>query len=422
MKPERLSVEITTRCNLKCEICPKQSPNYHQLEMDMSLETFKKLIPLMPSLKSIVLSGIGEPLVHPYLEDLISLCKKYMEPHTSIGFQTNGVLLTEEKMSELIRAGLNKICVSIDSLVPIKGLHEPVFAERALEIIAREKKNGAVRLQSGIEIVITKENIDQIIQTILKAMEYKIDFVIISHLIPYSPEAADAVAYETNNKEAVRVFKKWLTKLIDKGYSIDFWLEQMKKKALPEFFPHESEPLKLFKGMYDEAAKKGITLNLNSLIGRQDNLLNEVEKILNEVSFLSQKLNLQIQIPSTNPDPKRKCDFLEEKCLFIGVDGEVSPCYFLWHSFTCYISGLKKSVKRWSFGNINQMEPLDIYNSIEYKKFVSSVLKYDFPYCYDCNFALCDLMELEDFLYDCYTNYVPCGACLWCGGLFYCMI
>ncbi len=422
MYPERLIIETTTRCNLHCAICPKQSPNYHQPEMDMDFETFTKLSPLFPYLKSLVLSGIGEPLLHPSLEDFISYAKQRMPKNASIGFQTNGVLLTQERMNELIKAGLNKICVSIDSLVPVSGLHDPEFAKRALEIVASTRTNGKKPLHSGIEIVITKDNLDQIIPTIIEAAKYNIGFVILSHLIPYSPEATQKVAYETNNKEAVRIFKKWYARLLKKGYSTDDWLEQIKKKALPEFHPKDSEPIRLFKAMYNEAEKKGITLHLNNLIGRDEEVLNGVEKVLKEVANLKQKLNLKIKLPRTNPHPKRNCDFLEEKCMFIGVDGEVSPCYFLWHSFTCYISGLKKSIKRWSFGNLNEKNPIEIFNSKPYQHFMESVLRYDFPYCYDCNFALCDLMELEEFIYDCYTNDVPCGACLWCGGLFYCLI
>jgi len=127
-----------------------------------------------------------------------------------IGFQTNGVLLSYEKMKELVRAGLNRICVSIDSLMPVKGLHEPESGRLALEAIHQVKSNGAMHLQSGIEIVITTDNIDQIIPTIKEALKYEINFIILSHLIPYSSETAQKVAYETNNEEAVKIFKNGL--------------------------------------------------------------------------------------------------------------------------------------------------------------------------------------------------------------------
>lgn|GEM_PF-608675 len=420
--PEKISIEITTRCNLHCAICPKQSPNYQQPEDDMDYETFQRLKTIFPYIKSLVLSGIGEPLLHPEVEKFVALASAYMPKDSFVGFQTNGVLLSYEKLMELIKAGLNKICVSIDSLVPINGLHVPEFGEKALEVIARAKLNGAKNLKSGVEIVITTDNLEHIIPTINESLKYRIDFVILSHLIPYSLESSKKVAYETNNEEAVKIYKKWVNYLKNKGYKIDDWLELMKKKALPEFFPEENEPMKLFKAMYNEASCKGLTLHMQNLTNRNDELISKVKAILEEVESLCRKKNISFQIPRTNPTPLRKCDFLEEKCMYIGVDGEVSPCYFLWHSFTCYIGGLKKAVKRWSFGNIKEKEPLEIFNSSAYQGFINSVLKYDFPYCYDCNFALCDLMEFEDFIYDCYTNDVPCGACLWCGGLFYCMI
>jgi putative metalloenzyme radical SAM/SPASM domain maturase len=420
--PERLSVEITTKCNLNCEICPKQSPNYHQPDTDMDFEIFKKLKTVFPHLKSLVLNGIGEPLLHPDIEKFIAFAKNYMPENSFIGIKTNGVFLSDVKLKELIKEGLNRVFVSIDSLVPLRGLHIPEFGEKALEVIARAKSNRAKNLKSGIEIVITTDNLDQIVPTVKESLKYRIDFVILSHLIPYSPENSKKVAYETNNVEAVKIFKKWVSYLESAGYTINDWLELMKKKALPEFFPDENEPMKLFKAMYDEAAAKGLTLHMQNLIARNDELINTVRAVLEEVEHLCRKMNIFFQIPGTNPASLRKCDFLEEKCMYVGVDGEVSPCYFLWHSFTCYIGGLKKAVKRWSFGNVIEKEPIEIFNSPSYRQFIESVLKYDFPYCYDCNFALCDLMEFEEFLYDCYTNTVPCGACLWCGGLFYCMI
>jgi len=49
------------------------------------------------------------------------------------------------------------------------------------------------------------------------------------------------------------------------------------------------------------------------------------------------------------------------------------------------------------------------------------VLGYRFPFCFDCGFALCDYVAEEDFEQDCYLEQVPCGACLWCTGLFHCL-
>ncbi len=420
--PQRLSVEVTTRCNYSCAICPKHSPNYNHPAMDMDPETFKKLEPLFPNLRSLVLSGIGEPLLNPNLEEMIFYARRRMKSGSSIGFQTNGSLLTAERLAELLRAGLRRLCISVDCIFPVPGFHEPEISFHALDIASEIKNRNKYKLELGIEIVITKDNLTQILSTIKEAYKYGIDFVILSHLIPFSPDSVQKVCYETNNRESVKIFKKWYDKLIKNGYTAEDWIDGIKKKALPEFFPQGNEALRFYSLMYEEAERKGYTLNLKNLLIRNEELLSKTESVLKEVANLRKELNLRIKIPRLNPKPKRNCEFIEREAMYISADGEVSPCYFYWHSYTVYISGLKKGIRRWSFGNIREKDPIQIYNSHEYQKFRESVLRYDFPYCYDCNFALCDLMELEEFIGDCYTNQIPCGACLWCGGLFYCMI
>lgn len=173
--------------------------------------------------------------------------------------------------------------------MPLNGLHVPEFGEKALDVIARAKSNGAKTLKSGVEVVITTDNLEQIIPTVKESLKYKIDFLILSHLIPYSPQNSKKVAYETNNEEAVKIFKKWVSRLETAGYTIDDWLELMKKKALPEFFPEENEPMKLFKSMYDEAASKGLTLHMQNLINRDDQLINTVRALLQEVENICRK-------------------------------------------------------------------------------------------------------------------------------------
>jgi hypothetical protein len=49
------------------------------------------------------------------------------------------------------------------------------------------------------------------------------------------------------------------------------------------------------------------------------------------------------------------------------------------------------------------------------------VIGYDYPFCFNCSFALCDYIQGEEFHQDCYVNTEPCGACLWCMGVFHCL-
>ena len=75
--PSKLFVETTTRCNFQCRACVKQSAGNEIREGDMSMATFMALAPTFPHLESLVLNGIGEPLLHPLLEEFIKIAKSF---------------------------------------------------------------------------------------------------------------------------------------------------------------------------------------------------------------------------------------------------------------------------------------------------------------------------------------------------------
>ena len=76
--PGKLFVETTTRCNLGCVMCVKQTQHCVMPEGDMSPAIFAALEPAFPHLEALVLNGIGEPLLHPGLEEFIRRAKMFM--------------------------------------------------------------------------------------------------------------------------------------------------------------------------------------------------------------------------------------------------------------------------------------------------------------------------------------------------------
>ncbi len=78
-------------------------------------------------------------------------------------------------------------------------------------------------------------------------------------------------------------------------------------------------------------------------------------------------------------------------------------------------------MKPWAFGNLTGSDILGAWNSPAYRSFRENVRNYHFPFCFDCGFALCDYVQGADFEQDCYIESIPCGACLWCTGLFHCL-
>jgi MoaA/NifB/PqqE/SkfB family radical SAM enzyme len=107
-------IELTTRCFLQCKMCIRRESADWQYQ-DMPLEDFKKLLPYLRDVETVVLEGWGESLLHKDLSQCIQLVKK---EGPQVGFVTSGKGLTKDRVSELIQAGLDFVGFSIAGTTP----------------------------------------------------------------------------------------------------------------------------------------------------------------------------------------------------------------------------------------------------------------------------------------------------------------
>lgn len=109
--PVCLYLEVTNRCNLLCETCPR---TFEELEKpaDMSFELFRSIVDQVPGLQRAVLHGVGEPMLVRELPDMI----RYLKARgVYVLFNTNGTLLREKRFRDLIDSGLHELRVSLDA-------------------------------------------------------------------------------------------------------------------------------------------------------------------------------------------------------------------------------------------------------------------------------------------------------------------
>ena len=121
--PILVTVDITRRCNLKCLGCRYHSPLFNiptpgnLTVQDIPFALFKRACEELRAMGTakMVLTGEGEPLLHPCIFDLISMAK-------GMGFEvalfTNGTLLDEAKVQTLIESRLDTVFVSLWSSSP----------------------------------------------------------------------------------------------------------------------------------------------------------------------------------------------------------------------------------------------------------------------------------------------------------------
>ena len=111
-----LRISVTDRCNLRCIYCLPEDGvrlmNHHDILSYEEIASVTRLAAEM-GINKVRLTG-GEPLVRANLPDLVSMLSR-MEGIDDIALTTNGILL-KDYASELKRAGLKRVNVSLDTL------------------------------------------------------------------------------------------------------------------------------------------------------------------------------------------------------------------------------------------------------------------------------------------------------------------
>ncbi|MAF43592.1 MAG: hypothetical protein CMI54_05415 [Parcubacteria group bacterium] len=152
-KYQVLQIDITNRCNLRCQHCVREAINKGQIEPDF--RKLKKIIENAKKLgfKEINFSG-GEPTLRDDIFDLLYITKKQglFRAITTNGIFNNSVL------NNLLKSKIDLIQISIDGP---KKIHEKI---RGIAGIFDKIIENALRLKSGggnviFKCVVQKENI-----------------------------------------------------------------------------------------------------------------------------------------------------------------------------------------------------------------------------------------------------------------------
>jgi organic radical activating enzyme len=107
-------VEVTSFCNIKCQICPRQA-YYSRKDGNMEFKLYRKIIDQLTDpgpLLRLTLHFSGEPLVHPGIGEMIRYAKQ--RGVFWIKFNSNATLLNEKRGRELLGSGIDCIYFAIE--------------------------------------------------------------------------------------------------------------------------------------------------------------------------------------------------------------------------------------------------------------------------------------------------------------------
>jgi MoaA/NifB/PqqE/SkfB family radical SAM enzyme len=112
--PRVVFIEVTNRCNLLCETCPRTYFTREPLR-SLTFDEFVFVAEQFPEMQRAVLHGIGEPLLNRELPQIIAYLKGR---DVEVLFNSNGTLLTPAWQEALVRNGLDEFRCSIDGATP----------------------------------------------------------------------------------------------------------------------------------------------------------------------------------------------------------------------------------------------------------------------------------------------------------------
>ena len=162
--PKVVFIEVTNRCNLLCQTCPRTYFDREPLK-SLSLDEFISIAEQFPNMERALLHGIGEPLLNRELPEII----KYLKGrNVEVIINSNGTLLTPQWQEKLIESGLDQYRCSIDgakdeTYARIRGADLLPKLRRGLAgLVETKKRLGVHKPIVSIWCVATHENLQEL--------------------------------------------------------------------------------------------------------------------------------------------------------------------------------------------------------------------------------------------------------------------
>jgi MoaA/NifB/PqqE/SkfB family radical SAM enzyme len=203
--PDRIYIESTNHCNLKCIMCPTGIGVIERPKGYMDMGLYRRIIDEIGGLVgSAVLHSWGEPLMHPDLFEMVVHGKRAgIRMETS----TNITLLNEERARQVLDAGLDVLYLAMDGVT--KETYERVRVnakwEKSLRNIERfielKERTGA-STKMVMQIIAMKETRAEVDAFVRRWDRAGVDQVNVKHLDTWGDQV-DRITERADDADAL---------------------------------------------------------------------------------------------------------------------------------------------------------------------------------------------------------------------------
>ncbi len=362
--PAKVYVEPTNRCNLACRTCLRVL--WDEPPGDMGAATFARVLAGLRACApapAVSFGGIGEPLAHPHIVEMVAAAAALGAPTELI---TNGTLLTRRRARALVEAGLGVLWVSLDGATPASyadvrlGAALPGVLANVARLRDLRDALGCAAPEIGVVFVAMRRNIADLPAVLRLGREVGATRFMVTNVLPYSPAMCGEVLYARA--------------LCNGDYG-----------PLPDL-----PGLRLPKLDRQWAASALLREAVSAVSPPERGMFRPVND---------------------------RCPFVEDGVLAVGWDGSISPCLPLLRTHTSYLHSCARLSRRYVVANVRERGLLDAWRDPALIEFRERVRAFEFSPCTLCDGCL--LSETNDE--DCYGNPFPtCGGCLWAQGVIQC--
>ncbi len=198
--PLHLDIEATSYCNLKCTFCDRQLLVDKGMLGSLDMGLFRHILDQFDEeqkLWGVKFSYRGEPLLNKNIPEMIRYAKS--RGVLDVYFNTNAMLLDEEKCRAIINAGLDRISISIDGIE--KRSYEAVRIGADFDVVIKNVET-LLRVRDEMGSSIPKIRIQTVKLPGVDAESY------VKKWRPYADEVA-MLEYTDESKREIGIEAKW---------------------------------------------------------------------------------------------------------------------------------------------------------------------------------------------------------------------